>query len=120
MSCLGKAAAPLVVALSAFPCSVALADVTVPVQLQASLVSKISTFDRNFAARAGEKARVLVVEKLGDDDSIEVGAHFARALAGIRKVGGIDAQVDVIAFTNAAMLAERCRTQRISLVYLST
>jgi hypothetical protein len=32
----------------------------------------------------------------------------------------MDAQIDTLSFTNAAALAERCRTQQVSLVFLST
>jgi hypothetical protein len=120
MSRLRKATVPLLFAIFALSRGVALADIGVPVQLQAHLVSKISAFDRNFAARAGGNARVLVVEKSGDDDSVDVGGLFASAVSSMRKVGGVDAQVDVLAFTTAVSLAERCRTERVSLVYLST
>src|SRR5258708_4808625 len=117
---LGRTLSVSFLAFFAWPRGAALADVSVPVQLQAQLVSKIGAFDRNFAARAGGNALVLVVEKPGDNDSIDVGTHFANALTNIHKVGGTSVQVDVLAFTTAASLAERCRAQRISLVYLST
>jgi hypothetical protein len=119
MSLLRKATPLLVVALFALGGS-ARAEISVPVQLQAHLVSKISAFDRNFAARGGGSARILVVENSADDESIDVGSQFASALAGIHKVAGMDAQIDTLSFTNAATLAERCRTQRIALVFLST
>jgi hypothetical protein len=117
---LGRTLSVAFFAFFALRWGVALADVSVPIQLQAQLVSKIGAFDRNFAARAGSNALVLVVEKPGDNDSVDVGTHFASALASIHKVGGTSVQVDVLAFTTAASLAERCRAQRISLVYLST
>ena len=110
----------LALVLWAFPCGLARGDVTVPIHLQAQLVSKIGSFDRNFSARAGERARVLVVERTGDDDSLELGAHFASALISLRKIGGITVLVEELAFTTAASLAERCRGQRTSVVYLST
>ncbi len=116
----GKVIALLVVLVSPMRSGVARADVTVPVHLQAQLVSKIGAFDRNFAARAGDSARVLVVERSGDDDSIDVGTHFARALEDVHKIGATVAEVEVLAFTTAASLAEHCRTQKVSVVYLST
>ena len=120
MNGLRKATAPLVLALCGQLCGVARAEISVPVQLQAHLVSKISAFDRNFAARSGGSARILVVENSADDESVDVGSQFASALAGIHKVAGMDAQIDTLLFTSAGALAERCRAQRTSLVFLST
>ena len=98
----------------------ALADVPVPVQLQAQLAAKVSAFDRNFSTRAEGTARVLVVEKGGDDDSADIGAHFARALSALGTVAGSNVQVEVEPFTNGPSLAEQCRSRRVSMVYLST
>ena len=120
MSGLRKATAPLILALCGQLCGVARAEVSVPVQLQAHLVSKISAFDRNFAARGRGNVRVLVVENSVDNESVDVGSQFASALAAIHKAAGTDAQIDVLPLTTAAALAERCRTQRVSLVFLST
>jgi hypothetical protein len=119
MSRLRKATAPLLAALSLLG-GAARADVSVPAGLQAHLVAKISAFDRNFAARGGGNVRVLVVENSADNESVDVGSQFASALAGIRKVAGMDAQIDALPFTTASALAERCRTQHVSLVFLST
>jgi len=116
-----NAAAALLCALAvAVGADEALADVAVPVQLQAQLAAKVSAFDRNFAARAEGTARVLVVEKVGDDDSADVSAHFARALSAIGTVAGSSITVDIEPFTNASALAEQCRSRRVSMVYLST
>ena len=119
MSRLRKTTAPLLVALWLLG-RAARADISVPVGLQAHLVEKISAFDRNFAARGGGNVRVLVVENSSDNESVDVGSQFASALAGIRKVAGMDAQIDALPFTTAAVLAERCRAQHVSLVFLST
>jgi len=115
-----KTAAVVFVAFSAVVrANDALAD-GVPVDLQAQLTAKITAFDRNFAERADGTARVLVVQKSGDGDSADMAAHFARALETVHMVAGLNIKIDFESLTTATALAERCRSQRISVVYLST
>ena len=92
----------------------------VPLQLQAQLVSKLASFDRNFAARAGATANVLVVQKAGHAESAQIAANVAKALASMRDVGGAPAHVEVMTFTSASALAQRCRSERVSLIYFSS
>lgn len=96
------------------------ADSTVPLQLQAQLVSKLGSFDRNFATRAGALARVLICQRGGDADSERVATHVAKGLVARRDVGGIAAAVEVDRFAGAQALADRCRAQKIALVYFAT
>jgi hypothetical protein len=114
-----RLAALLAVTLAVIFGDSAAADVTVPVQLQAQLVAKIAAFDRNFAARAAGGARVLVVQKAASDESAAVALRFARALTSIHDVGGVAAQVDIVDFTSAAELVDRCKAQHVALVYVS-
>lgn len=99
---------------------VARADADVPLQLQAQLVSKLASFDRNFAARAGTLSRVIVLHKAGDADSTQVAVNMAKALVALREVGGVASEVVVAPFPGAAPLAETCRSKKITVVYFST
>ncbi len=96
------------------------ADASVPHQLQAQLVGKLASFDRNFQTRAAGTARILVVRKAGDAESARVADNLARALVALRQVGGMPTQVDVEAFPGAPGLAERCRAGKIAIVFFST
>lgn len=95
------------------------ADTGVPLALQAVLVSRLCTFDRNFKARAGPVAHVLVLHRAGDSESSFEGASLARALADLDKIGGLPAKVEQSEFSDAESLARRCREGGIALVYLT-
>jgi len=95
------------------------ADVGVPLQLQAQLVSRLAAFDRNFPIRAGSLARVLVVSKANDGESKRVATTVARALAGLREVGGVTAKIDELELGDPGALAAKVTTEHVSLVYLS-
>ncbi len=109
----------LVALLATMVCTHARAEVRVPVQLQAQLVSRLGTFDRNFKTRAGSLARVLVVRRAGNGESKSVGAIFARALVELGQVGGVPASVEEIDYPDPTTLATRCRTSQVALVYFS-
>jgi hypothetical protein len=96
------------------------ADASVPHQLQAQLVAKLASFDRNFPARAAGTARILVLRKGGDAESARVADNLARALVAVRQVGGVPTQVDVEPFAGAAALADRCRAGKVAIVFFST
>ncbi len=95
------------------------ADARVPVQLQAQLVARLATFDRNFQARAGSVVNVLVVHLAGNPESTFEGANLAKALGELRDIAGVPARVDEAAFSDGASLATRCRDQHISIVYFA-
>jgi hypothetical protein len=119
---LGRRVGALLIVAAALTlcCDVARADANVPLQLQAQLVSKLASFDRNFAARAGALSRVLVLYKAGDADSTRVATNVANALGALREVGGVASQIELEAFPGAAPLAERCRSKKLTIVYFST
>jgi hypothetical protein len=121
MTWLGKVSAFLLGALSILGAGDdALADVSVPVDLQAQLTLKLSAFDRNFVARSEGGARVLVVTKASDAESADVGSQFAHVVLTAGAVAGVKVTVATEPLTTAGALAEHCRAQRIALVYLST
>ena len=92
----------------------------VPVGLQAELTSKIVAYDRNYAARAGGRAKVVIVAKAGDAESTKV-ANLARsAFGGMSEVGGLPHDELVVTFSGAKALSEEVGKQRASIVYLST
>jgi hypothetical protein len=119
MRALGQALSLLAVVALLAVSSPARAEVRVPVQLQAQLSAKIAAFDRNFGARAGATAKVLVVQKAGNDESAHTATLFVAALQALGQVGGVKAEIEVVTFHSAAAIAERCRSGHVALAYFS-
>src|SRR5262245_48422116 len=92
-------------------------DVQVPFVLQASLMAKVAGFDRNFAARAGNKAVVLLVTAPGDTDSARAALAMKSALSELPKIGDLPHEEEIVPFTNAAALADMVRAKRAAIVY---
>jgi hypothetical protein len=98
---------------------IAYAEVSVPAKLQAQLIAKIAAFDRNFAARAGGNALILVVYKPGDAESMQLAQQLAAELRGGGDVGGVAKTVEVVAYAGAGALAAACSRRSVAIVYLS-
>ncbi len=92
---------------------------TVPVGLQVELLARISTYDRNFASRAGDKAHVLVVVKPGDIDSTSVSREAMRAFQAMPSIAGIPSDVASIDYASAGALVEEVKKRKIAIVYFA-
>ena len=90
-----------------------------PAALQAQLLSKLSVYDRNFAARAGDVALVLIVVKSGSAKSGLSGATIKAALAQLDRFGGLRHEEPIVQFESAAALASLCRSKRAAVVYVT-
>jgi hypothetical protein len=104
-------AAPLVVS----PASAE--SVPVPIVLQAELLAKVLEYDRNFAARAGERAKVLLVAQSGNADSKTVVQQMSAALGRLPQMAGLPHDEAVLSYPGAQELAKVCRDRHISVVY---
>lgn len=93
------------------------ADVQVPFVLQASLMAKVAGFDRNFAARAGSKALVLLVTAPGDTDSARAALAMKSALSELSKIGDVPHEEEIVSFTSVSALADLVRSRKASIVY---
>jgi hypothetical protein len=91
----------------------------VPVQLQAELVAKVASYDRNLPARAGDRVHVLIVVKPKDDASSRFAKHMESALGGVDKIGGLPHDEATAPYAGARALAETCKAKRIAIVYLA-
>jgi hypothetical protein len=94
-------------------------EVAVPIALQAELVAKVASYDRNLAARAGDRVHVLIIVKAKDDASSAFAKHMESALGGVDKIGGLPHDEVTAPFGGAKALADACRSKRISIVYLA-
>lgn len=89
-----------------------------PVSRQAKLISKLASYDRNFKARAGDVARILVVYKEGDVDSERTAQLMLAELGRRSKVGGLPHTEEREPFRNAGWLDGRVVEGGLAIVYL--
>jgi hypothetical protein len=94
-------------------------EVAVPVALQAELVAKVASYDRNLAARAGDRVHVLIIVNAKNDASNSFAKHITSALGGVDKIGGLPHDETTAPFGGAKALADTCRAKRIAIVYLA-
>jgi hypothetical protein len=97
----------------------AFAEISVPPKLQAQLIARIASFDRNFRQRAQGHARLLLVAKPGSADSARVVNAVSSALGMLEDVGGLSKSIEVVEYRSPAELAETTRTKRAAILYLS-
>lgn len=98
---------------------VALADdIAVPAALQATLLAKVVTYDRNLAERAGDRVHTLLVGKPKDPTSMPFLRQVRQALSEIDTFGSYPHDEQIVEFVGATALVEKCRAERISIVYL--
>jgi hypothetical protein len=93
-------------------------DIPVPIDLQATLLAKIVTYDRNLPERAGDRVRTVLVGKSSDPTSMPFVRQMRQALGSIERFGQLAHAEEIIEFTTAAVLAEKCRNEHVSIVYL--
>ena len=90
-----------------------------PVPLQVELLVKVAGYDRNMAARAGDRIRVVILTKAGNDESTRVAALAEKALAEKDTIAGLPHERSVVPFADAPALAQLCRARRVGIVYLT-
>ncbi|HVU05652.1 MAG TPA: YfiR/HmsC family protein [Polyangiaceae bacterium] len=91
----------------------------VPAGLQAELLAKLVSYDRNFKDRAGDRVRTVVVVRKDQAQSKLSGAAMKLALSELEQIGGLPHEETLMEYQNAAALAAACRANRIALVYLT-
>jgi hypothetical protein len=113
--CLGLGAAVVLIASA-----LGAEEPAVPVGLQAELASKIVAYDRNYSARAGGRAKVVIVAKSGDPESTKIANLTRAAIGSMPEFGGLPHEEAVVTFSNAKALSEEIGKQHAAVVYLST
>jgi len=88
-----------------------------PASVQAELMGKLAGYDRNFAARAGSKAIILLVVMPGDTDSSRAALEVKGALSRLSTVGSLPHEEQVVNFSNAGALADAVRSRKAAIVY---
>jgi hypothetical protein len=90
----------------------------VPTGAQAELIAKLAGFDRNFAARAGSKAVIILAAMPGEADSMSAALEMKAAFARLPTVGNLPHEEIVVSIGNAGALADLVRAKHAAIVYL--
>jgi hypothetical protein len=91
----------------------------VPIELQAELLSRVLKYDRNFAARAGQRVQVLVAYRAGAAESERVSQLMTESLKGIKSLGGLPHDDQLFAYVSPAQLFRAANASHAALVILS-
>jgi YfiR/HmsC-like len=92
-------------------------SMSVPTEAQAELMAKLAGFDRNFAARAGSKALILLVAVADNPASTRAALEVKAALSRLPKVGDLPHEEQIVTYSTAAALADLVRARKASIVY---
>jgi hypothetical protein len=92
--------------------------IAVPVSLQAQLLAKAVAYDKNFLARAGERAKLLLVVKPGNADSTVAASEMKAALSSMPDIGTLPHDEEILPYVGAQALANACRERKAAVVYL--
>jgi hypothetical protein len=92
-------------------------EATLPIAIQVELLVKVASYDRNFQARAGERARIFIFTKPGNGDSARVAAQVEAGLARAPQIGGLPHDEIVTAYHGAKEVADLCRKERAAIVF---
>lgn len=105
--------------LSAFDSQPVLAQaVVVPAAIQADVLAKLVRYDRNFAARAGQTVRVVLVTKATVPSALSAAA-MKSALEQLEVIGGLPHQQTIVQYAGAAALAKLCRDEHAAILYVT-
>ncbi len=91
----------------------------VPAGLQAELLAKLAAYDRNYEARAGGKAHVLIVTKAGEPRSTLHAAVMKSELGKLERIGGLPHRESTTPYEGAGALVKRCKNESVDIVYLT-
>ena len=91
-------------------------DVALPAAKQMELLAKVADYDRNFHQRAGPRARVVLLVKPGEADSLRPATQMQAALSHIEAVAGLPHDDVIEPYKGAASLPELCRNQHVAIL----
>jgi hypothetical protein len=91
----------------------------IPAELQATLIAKLASYDRNFPGRAGDVAQVVILVKPRSAKSEFSAATIRAALGQVDRIGGLPHKDHVVRYESAPALATLCRSTRVALVYVT-
>lgn len=89
-----------------------------PIGVQAELTGKLAGYDRNFTARAGGKAIIILAAMPGDAESNRAAMEMKSALGRMGTVGTLPHEEQIVNFSSAGALADAVRSKKAAIVYL--
>jgi hypothetical protein len=99
--------------------SVLAESVMVPAELQAELLSKLISYDRNFPARAASGTAVVLLVVKSNSKSGLAATAMKSVLAEIKLLGGLPHRETIVQFESPADLAKLCKKERAAVVYIT-
>ena len=114
-----RRASPLVLAMVLFGRPGGAQSVGVPIGLQVELLSRVAAYDRSLPERANGRVRVVILTKAGSAESASAAARLKSAFSSLPPIVGLPHEELVADFTNAPAVAEMCRAQRVSVLYVT-
>ena len=109
----------LVVALLLLCSVVALADRTVPVELQVRLMAKGAAYDRNMPKRVRGGAHLVVIHRNGDVEGSRLARRMRTALAKESKFADSKPTVELYSYEGAAAMAEMIGKRKVAIAYFA-
>jgi hypothetical protein len=92
-------------------------EVAVPTRLQADLLARVAGYDRNLAARAGDRVRVLLFAKPADSESTRIVAQMKSALGEIDRIADLPHEEAIVPYVDGRNVADECRSRRAAIAY---
>jgi hypothetical protein len=93
-------------------------DVPVPAELQATLLAKVVTYDRNLRSRSGDRVHVFLVGKPSDPTSMPFVRQMSQALSAMGTFDKLPHDEEIVEYKGADDLARKCQASRASILYL--
>jgi len=92
-------------------------DVAVPLPMQVQLFSSVADYDKAFAERAKGKVKVVLLTSK-NPDSTRAASQIQGALGRVQQIAGMPHEESTVKFESGAALAELCKSQGISVVFV--
>jgi hypothetical protein len=93
-----------------------LAGESMPATVEAELVARLASYDRNMKARAGDRVNIVIAVRAGDADSEREAAQLVGAFARIERVGGLPHAASTVKYSGASNLVEACKARRAAIL----
>ena len=92
-------------------------DVSVPLPMQVQLFASVADYDKGFAERAKGKVKIVLLTSK-NPDSARAATQVQSGLGRVVLIGGQPHEESVVRFESGSALANLCRSNGISVVFL--
>jgi len=92
-------------------------DVAVPLPMQAKLLATVADYDKGFGERAKGKVKIVLLTSKSPESG-RAATQLQGALKALPAIGGLPHDETVVRFESGAALANLCRTDGVSVVFI--